>query len=56
MHESVFFRPAPFAADALPNILVIWAIFGMLSLMNFSNVYYVFINFTEGNYLRVAAL
>jgi hypothetical protein len=43
------------AAAAL-NARPLWAVFGVLSLVQFFNVYYAYIYFTEDNYLRVGWL
>ena len=55
MHERYMFPSLLLlltAAVAL-NVRLLWAVFGVISLVQFFNVYYAYINFTEDNYLRV---
>ncbi len=58
MHERYLFPSLLLlltAAAALKS-RPLWAVFGVLSLVQFFNVYYAYINFTEDNYLRVGWL
>jgi hypothetical protein len=58
MHERYMFPSLLLlltAAAALKS-RPLWAVFGVLSLVHFFNVYYAYINFTEDNYLRVGWL
>jgi hypothetical protein len=55
MHERYLFPSVLLllTAGAALNAKSLWAVFGVLSLVQFFNVYYAYINFTEDNYLRV---
>lgn len=58
MHERYLFPSVLLlltAAVAL-NARSLWAALGVLSVVQFFNVYYAYINFTEGNYLKVGWL
>jgi Gpi18-like mannosyltransferase len=58
MHERYMFPSLLLlltAAAALKS-RPLWAVFGVLSLVQFFNVYYAYINFTEDNYLRAGWL
>lgn len=58
MHERYLFPSILLlaTAGAALNSRSIWALFGVLSVVQFFNVYYAYINFTEDNYLRVGWL
>ena len=58
MHERYLFASLLLLLTAAATLKSrpIWAVFGVLSLVQFFNVYYAYINFTEDNYLRVGWL
>ncbi len=58
MHERYLFPSTLLllTAAAALNARSLWAVFGVLSVVQFFNVYYAYINFTEDNYLRVGWL
>ncbi len=58
MHERYLFASILLLMTAgfAMNARAIWAALAVLSVVQFFNVYYAYINFTEGNYLRVGWL
>ena len=58
MHERYLFPSILLlvTAGAVFNARFIWAILGVLTVAQFFNVYYAYINFTEDNYLRAGWL
>ena len=58
MHERYLFPSILLlvTAGAALNARYVWAILGVLTVVQFLNVYYAYINFTEDNYLRVGRL
>jgi dolichyl-phosphate-mannose-protein mannosyltransferase len=58
MHERYLFASLLLllTAGAALKARPLWAVFGVLSLVQFFNVYFAYINFTEDNYLRVGWL
>ena len=58
MHERYLFPSTLLllTAAAALNSRSLWAVFGVLSVVQFFNVYYAYINFTEDNYLRAGWL
>jgi len=58
MHERYLFPSILLllTAGAALNAKSIWAVFGVLSVVHFFNVYYAYITFTEDNYLRMGWL